>query len=71
VLTLTGTAAGLLLTAYGAKFVREFVFSNDDRYESRVFAVVRLAVFGVVWQASCSPARRATRINPVEALRNE
>jgi predicted permease len=71
ILTLIGIAVGLLLTAYSAGFVREFVFSDDDRYDSRVFAVVCLIIFGIAWVASYVPARRAMRINPVEALRND
>jgi putative ABC transport system permease protein len=71
VLALAGIAAGLLITAYSAGFVREFVFSDDDRFDSRVFAVVSVFIFAVAWLASYIPARRAMRINPVEALKND
>jgi predicted permease len=71
VLTLTGIALGLLLTWKNAALVREFVFSDYDRYDSRVFALASLVIFAVAWLASYIPARRAMRINPTEALRND
>jgi ABC-type lipoprotein release transport system permease subunit len=36
-----------------------------------MFALAALLLFAVAWLASWIPARRATRINPVESLRNE
>jgi ABC-type antimicrobial peptide transport system permease subunit len=71
VLALAGIAVGLLMTAYSAKWVRAFVFDDYDRYDSRVFAVASLVLFLTAWLASYIPARRAMRINPVEALRND
>jgi predicted permease len=71
VLALAGIAVGLLLTAYTAGWLRAFLFSDYERYDSRVFAIVCVVLFGVAWLASYLPARRAMRINPVEALRND
>jgi ABC-type antimicrobial peptide transport system permease subunit len=71
VLTLSGIAVGLLVTYKTAGWVRAFVFSDWDRYDSRVFALVGLVLFAAAWLASYMPARRAMRINPVEALRSE
>jgi putative ABC transport system permease protein len=71
VLTLSGIAVGLLITYKTAGWVRAFVFSDWDRFDSRVFAVVALLLFAAAWLASYLPARRAMRINPVEALRSE
>lgn len=71
ILTLTGIAMGLLLTSWTATFVRAFVLSDYDRYDSRVFAGAALVLFIVSLLASYIPARRAMRINPVEALRND
>ena len=71
ILTLLGIAIGLVITYKTAAWVRAFVFSDWDRYDSRVFAVVALVLFATAWLASYLPARRAMRINPVEALRND
>lgn len=71
VLTLSGIAIGLLVTYKTAGWMRAFVFSDWDRYDSRVFAVVAVILFAAAWLASYLPARRAMRINPVEALRND
>lgn len=71
ILSLSGIALGLIMTYYTAAFVRAFVFSDYDRYDSRVFAVAALLLFVVAWLASFVSARRAMRINPVEALRND
>lgn len=71
VLTLAGIAVGLILTWKSAAWVRAFVFSDWDRYDSRVFAAVAVVLFGVAWLASYLPARRAMRVNPVEALKND
>lgn len=70
-LSLTGIAVGLVLTIYSATFVRAFVFSDYDRYDSRWFAAAAFLLYGVAWLASYLPARRAMRINPVEALRHD
>jgi putative ABC transport system permease protein len=71
ILTLLGIAVGLILTWKSAAWVRAFVFSDWDRYDSRVFALVALVLFATAWLASYLPARKAMRINPVEALRND
>ncbi|HEX7938771.1 MAG TPA: FtsX-like permease family protein, partial [Gemmatimonadaceae bacterium] len=71
VLALAGIAVGLLMTWYNAKWLRAFLFDDYDRFVSRVFAAASLALFAVAWLASYIPARRAMRIDPVEALRND
>lgn len=71
ILALLGIAIGLIITYYTAGWVRAFVFSDWDRYDSRVFFVAVVVLFGATWLASYLPARRAMRINPVEALRND
>jgi putative ABC transport system permease protein len=71
ILTLSGIAIGLLITAYTASLVRAFVFSDYDRYDSRIFGAAALFLFGIAWLASYLPARRAMRINPVEALHSD
>ena len=71
ILTLLGIAAGLLLTWQFAVFLRAFLFSDWDRYDARMFAIAAAILFAAAWLASWIPARRAARINPVEALRND
>lgn len=71
VLALSGIAIGLLITAWSAGLLRAFLFSDYDRYDSPLFALTALLLFVVAWTASYIPARRATRIDPVEALRND
>lgn len=70
-LALSGIAVGLLVTAWSAGLLRAFLFSDYDRYDSPLFALTALFLFVVAWTASYIPARRATRIDPVEALRND
>jgi len=71
ILGLTGVAIGLGITYYSASLLRTFLFSDYDRYDSRVFAVVALLIMVVAWASTYIPALRAARINPVEALRND
>ena len=71
VLTLTGIAIGLIITWKSAALLRAFMFSDWDRYDSRVFAIVAAVLFTAAWLATYLPARRAMRINPVEALRSD
>lgn len=71
VLALTGIAIGLIITWQNARLVRAFLFSDYDRYDSRFFAAAALLLFAAAWLASYVPARRAMRVNPVEALRSE
>ena len=71
VLTLTGIAIGLLITWKSAALLRAFMFSDWDRYDSRVFGIVVVVLFLTAWLATYLPARRAMRINPVEALKND
>ena len=47
------------------------VRADLDRYDSRFFFLAAVVLFASVWVASYLPARRAMRINPVEALRND
>jgi ABC-type antimicrobial peptide transport system permease subunit len=71
VLALSGIAVGLILAARAVVLLQAFLRSDDDRYDSGLFAVVAIVLFAVTLVASYIPARRAMRINPVEALRND
>ena len=69
--TLLGILCGVLITWKSAGLLRAVLLSEWDRYDARMFALAALLLFAVAWLASWIPARRATRINPVEALRND
>jgi putative ABC transport system permease protein len=63
---LIGVAASLCLTRLMSKFL--FSVSSTDPL---TFIVVALAIFFTAFLASCVPARRALRADPVSALRCE
>jgi putative ABC transport system permease protein len=71
VLALLGIAIGLVLTWKNAALLRAFLFSDYDRYDSRFFAAAAVLLFATSLLASYVPARRAMRIDPVQALRSE
>jgi putative ABC transport system permease protein len=71
VLALSGIAIGLILVWKSVPLLNAFLRSVDERYDSWLFGLVALVLFGVTLLASYVPARRAMRINPVEALRND
>jgi putative ABC transport system permease protein len=71
VLALSGIAVGLILAARAVVLLQGFLRSDEDRYDSWVYGVVALLLFTITLIASYIPARRAMRINPVEALRND
>ena len=71
ILALSGIAIGLILAARTVGWLQAFLRSEDDRYDSPMFAVVALVLFGIALFAAWVPARRAMRINPVEALKND
>ena len=61
-----GTAGALA----GARFVRDQLF-GVSAHDPAIFAAVALALLAVAVAASWLPARRASRVDPVEALRAE
>ena len=70
VFALAGLALGLWLTKDSAWWLRAFSL-EDDAYNAPLFAAMAAALFGVALIAALVPALRATRIDPVESLRNE
>ena len=69
-LLLAGVAVGLLLTKYGVWWLTEFI-PEAYGYDAMFFAFIATILFGLAALAAFVPAIRATRIDPVEALRSE
>ncbi len=69
-LALAGIALGLLAAFVLTRLLSSMLYgvSATDAF---TFAVVALLLAGVAVLASYIPARRATRIDPTEALRSE
>jgi predicted permease len=65
-----GTAIGLVLAAAVTQLVRGFLFGVSP-LDPAAFGGMTLLVAGVTLLASYLPARRATRVSPMEALRCE
>jgi len=69
-LALSGLAAGLAGAFVATRLVSS-LFYGVSAADPTTFIVVALLLAGVALVASYLPARRATQINPVEALRDE
>jgi len=69
-LILSGIAFGLLFTKYTVWWLASFM---DDKagYDALLFALISVILFGLAAFSAFLPALRATRIDPVEALRHE
>jgi predicted lysophospholipase L1 biosynthesis ABC-type transport system permease subunit len=65
-----GIALGLGGALAGTRLLEAFLFQTSAR-DPRAFAGAAALLFTVVLVASYIPARRATRVDPVEALRAE
>jgi predicted permease len=69
-LTLTGLAIGLVLAAFAARSMTALLYGFRPDYLPTV-TVVSLILLAVAVLACFVPARRASRVDPVIALRNE
>ena len=69
-LTLAGLAIGLALAAVASRFMTTLLYGFRPDYIPTV-AVVSLILLAVAALACLVPARRASRVDPVVALRNE
>jgi ABC-type antimicrobial peptide transport system permease subunit len=68
--TLLGLSGGVLVALVGARALRSLLYGVEP-LDPITFAVVPLVLLGVAVTAILAPARRATRVDPVEALRGE
>jgi ABC-type antimicrobial peptide transport system permease subunit len=66
----TGVAIGAVLALAGGRYVEALLFETSAR-NGGVFAVVAASLMLVAVVASLVPAWRATRVDPVVALRAE
>ncbi len=64
----TGAAVGLVLAAAATRLVRGFLFGVSP-LDPAAFGAVAVLLAGVALAAGYVPARRATRVSPMEALR--
>jgi len=71
VLTLPGLLAGMLAAIAGARLVSSKLNLPLSLAEPAVFGLVALALILVALLASFVPARRATKVDPMKALRAE
>jgi putative ABC transport system permease protein len=69
-LVAAGVTLGLALSLAATRLVTSLLF-EVGRTDFRVFAVVTLALLGSGLAACLLPARRATRVQAVDALRSE
>jgi predicted permease len=65
-----GVAIGLLGTLWLRRFTESLVFAVEPG-DSSLLVVASLALLGVTALASAGPARRATRVDPMSAMRAE
>ncbi|MCW5556694.1 MAG: ABC transporter permease [Verrucomicrobiae bacterium] len=70
VLSLVGIAFGLLLSAAIVRLLGSLI-ADFEGFDPVVFCVAALALFVTALAASWLPARRAARVHPMVALRNE
>jgi ABC-type antimicrobial peptide transport system permease subunit len=66
----TGIAVGVVASLWATRLVRASLY-QVSALDPWVFAAATVAILGVTVLASYLPARRATRIDPVSALRSE
>ena len=67
---LAGVGIGLIAAIFSAKSLESLLYEVEAR-DPLVFAVVSIALLGVALLASYVPARRASAVNPVEAIRTD
>ena len=71
VLALVGLVIGLVASVGAGQLLNAAFPSGDDRRDIMALVLVAPVVLAVTMAAAYIPARRASRINPTEALRYE
>ncbi len=69
-LVAAGAVVGLALGMAGAKLLESIVYQANSR-DPLVIAATILSIAGIAVVAAWGPARRAMKVNPVDALRSE
>jgi hypothetical protein len=69
-LAIIGVFIGAAVAFWASRYVEPLLFATSPR-DPVVFAVVAVALLGTALFASVLPARRATRADPLEALRSD
>jgi len=70
VLTATGVVVGLVAALFLTQIIEQMLFGVGSRDPVTIVSVVGILV-GIALAATYLPARRATRLDPVEALRQD
>jgi len=70
-IVLSGIAVGLGFTYFTVGWLQSFFFGEYDGNNSILFAFIAAGLFFIATVAAFIPALRATRIDPVDALRHE
>jgi ABC-type antimicrobial peptide transport system permease subunit len=70
VLALSGLTVGVVSSLLFARLLSGFLFGVAPR-DPKIFTLVTLMVAGVAFVAVWLPAQRATRLDPLTALRQE
>jgi predicted permease len=69
-LALVGIALGIPLALVAVDFIESFLYGIEPK-DPTTFSVVPLVLAAVACLAAFLPARRASRVNPIDALREE
>jgi ABC-type antimicrobial peptide transport system permease subunit len=69
-IAVAGIIPGLLLAAAVTRFIQAALYKVSST-DPATFAVAAVVLFGVAMLAAWAPARRAAKVDPIEALRYE
>jgi ABC-type antimicrobial peptide transport system permease subunit len=69
-LAVLGVVIGAAISLWAGRFIQPLLFDEPAR-DPFVFALVSVALLGTAIAASLLPARRATKVDPLKALRTE